>query len=48
MAQPARPDENDSPPPPTEDPPGAMVWAIAGFALVLAYVGFLVLMRPGG
>jgi hypothetical protein len=46
MSPPARPDEDDLSPPPAEDPPGAMVWIIAGCILVLAYVAALALLRP--
>jgi hypothetical protein len=46
MPPPARADEDDLPPPPTEDPPGAMVWIIAGCALVLIYVAALALLQP--
>ncbi len=48
MTQPARPDQDDTPPSHTDDPPSAVVWAIAGCVLVLVYVAALALMRPGG
>ena len=48
MTLPTPPDENDPPSQPAEDPPGAMVWMIAGCALVLAYIALLALLRPGG
>jgi hypothetical protein len=48
MAQPICPDaDDDLPPPAVEDPPGAMVWVIAGCTLVLVYVAALALLRPG-
>lgn len=46
MTLPARPDEDDPPPPHAEDPPSAMVWIIAGCALVLVYVAALAVLHP--
>ena len=46
MTLPTRPDDNDLPPPDASDPPGAMVWIIAGCILVLVYVAALALLRP--
>ncbi len=45
MTMPTRVHEDD-PPPPAEEPPNAIVWMIAGCALVLAYVAVLALLRP--
>jgi hypothetical protein len=46
---PIRPDDDDPPPQSAEDtPPSVTIWAIAGCALVLAYVAVLVLLRPTG
>ena len=46
MTLPPRPDEDDLPPPPAEDPPGALVWIIAGCSLVLIYVAALAVLHP--
>jgi hypothetical protein len=42
----SRPDPDDLPPPRGEEQPGLAVWAIAGGALILAYVLALALLRP--
>ena len=47
MTLPARPERDDTPPSHTDDPPSAIVWMIAGCALVLVYVAALALLRPG-
>jgi hypothetical protein len=46
MSQPACPDEDDLPPPREKLPPSVLVWTLAGFAVVLAYVALLALLRP--
>jgi hypothetical protein len=46
MIQPTHRDEDDPIPRPADDPPGVVVWAITGCALVLAYVALLALLRP--
>ncbi len=48
MTEPVRPDEDELPLPPSQDPPGVMAWAIAGCTLILAYVAVVILMRAGG
>lgn len=48
MSLPARPDDGDLPLARERGRPSALVWTIAGFALMAAYAALLGLLRPAG